>query len=95
MAKKNGRKLPSHTGEIVLYTADNGQIKLDVTLEEETVWLSQKQLAELFQKGVNMINFHIKNIFKERKLERKSVIRNYRITASDGKTYDTAFYLQP
>jgi len=92
MAQKKKNAFPAPTGEIVLYTADNGQTKLDVTLEEETVWLSQKQMAELFQKGVPAINEHIQNIFKERELERKSVIRNFRITASDGKTYETMFY---
>lgn len=79
-------------GDIVLYTAESGKTEIAVTMEEETVWLSQKQMAALFKKGVNTINFHIKNIFKERELEQKSVIRNYRITASDGKTYETTFY---
>jgi prophage maintenance system killer protein len=92
MAQKKRNPLPARTGEIVLYTADNGQTKLDVTLEEETVWLSQKQMSELFQKNVRTINEHILNIFKERELERKSVIRKFRITASDGKTYETNFY---
>ncbi len=92
MVQKKRGAAPLHTGEIVLYTADNGQTKLDVTLEEETVWLSQKQLAELFQKRVPTINVHIRNIFKERELERKSVIRKFLITASDGKTYETMFY---
>ncbi|MDD5103971.1 MAG: virulence protein RhuM/Fic/DOC family protein [Candidatus Peribacteraceae bacterium] len=86
------RQSPSSSGEIILYTADNGQTKLDVTLEEETVWLSQKQMSELFQKNVRTINEHILNIFKEGELKRKSVIRKFRITANDGKTYETTFY---
>ncbi|MBI1934702.1 virulence protein RhuM/Fic/DOC family protein [Candidatus Peregrinibacteria bacterium] len=92
MAQKKRNALPAHIGEIVLYTADNGQTKLDVTLEGETVWLSQKQMSELFQKSIPTINEHIKNIFKERELEQKSVIRKFRITASDGKIYETTFY---
>ena len=92
MVKKKRDLLHPHTGEIVLYKADNGQTKLDVTLEEETVWLSQKQMSELFQKNVRTINEHILNIFTERELERKSVIRQFRITASDGKAYETNFY---
>ena len=74
-------------GQIVLY-----KNKLEVRLEKETVWLTQKQMAELFNKGIPTINEHIKNIFKEGELAENSVIRNFRITASDGKTYDTKFY---
>jgi death-on-curing family protein len=74
-------------GQIVLY-----KNKLEVRLEKETVWLTQKQMAELFNKGIPTINEHIKNIFKEGELAENSVIRNFRITASDGKMYDTKFY---
>lgn len=74
-------------GQIVLY-----KNKLEVRLEKETVWLTQKQMAELFNKGISTINEHIKNIFKEGELAENSVIRNFRITASDGKMYDTKFY---
>ncbi|MEK6646500.1 MAG: virulence protein RhuM/Fic/DOC family protein [Candidatus Firestonebacteria bacterium] len=74
-------------GQIVLY-----KNKLEVKLEKETVWLTQKQMSELFNKGVSTINEHIKNIFIEGELTENSVIRNFRITASDGKIYDTNFY---
>jgi death-on-curing family protein len=74
-------------GKIVLY-----KNKLEVRIEEETVWLTQKQMAKLFNKGIPTINEHIKNIFKEGELEENSVIRKFRITAADGKTYDTNFY---
>jgi len=70
-------------GQIVLY-----KNRLEVRLEKETVWLTQKQMAELFNKGIPTINEHIKNIFKEGELVENSVIRNFRITASDGKVYD-------
>ncbi|MFH1968173.1 MAG: virulence protein RhuM/Fic/DOC family protein [bacterium] len=78
-------------GEIIIYKADN-KIKIDVKLDQETVWLTQKQMAELFNKGLPTINEHIKNIFKEGELKENSVIRKFRITASDGKAYETNFY---
>jgi Virulence protein RhuM family len=79
-------------GEVVIYEAPDGQISLDVHLEHETVWLTQAQMAELFDKNVRTISEHVRNIFKEKELDKSSVIRNFRITARDGKTYDTQFY---
>ena len=78
-------------GEIVIYNSKEGP-KLDVRLEEDTVWLTQKQMALLFDKGIPTINEHIKNVFKEGELKENSVIRKFRITASDGKIYETNFY---
>jgi hypothetical protein len=77
-------------GEIVIYKSKEGP-KLEVHLKEEIVWLTQKQMALLFDKGVPTINEHIKNIYKEGELDEKSTIRNFRITASDGKSYKTNF----
>ncbi len=77
---------------IVIYTDEQGQAALDVNLENETVWLSQKQMSALFDKNVKTINEHIGNIFKDCELEQNSVIRNFRITAADGKNYDVAHY---
>ena len=79
-------------GEVVLYEAPDGQIRLDVRLEQDTVWLTQAQMAELFGKNVRTVSEHIRNIFKEKELDDSSVIRNFRITARDGKAYDTQFY---
>ncbi|MDP1629090.1 MAG: RhuM family protein [bacterium] len=79
-------------GEIVIYQTPQKEVKLDVRLEKETVWLTQKQIAVLFDKNIPTINEHIKNIFKEGELQENSVIRNFRITAADGKTYKTQFY---
>lgn len=79
------------SSDLLIYQAPDGKIKIDVRLEEETVWLTQKQLAVLFGKSVPTINEHIKNIFKEGELD-ESVIRNFRITAADGKDYDTTHY---
>ncbi len=80
------------TGEILIYQNQDGNIKIDVRLEEETVWLTQAQMAELFVKGRSTITEHIQNIFKEGELEEHSVCRNFRHTAEDGKTYETNYY---
>ena len=89
MSKKQSKELKK--GEILLYKTKEGP-KIDVRLEDETVWLTHKQMSALFTKDVRTINEHIKNIFKEGELSENSVIRNFRITASDGKNYDTNFY---
>lgn len=79
-------------GEILIYQAAEGDTRLEVRLEDETVWLSQQQMAELFQTSKSNINEHIKHIFAEGELERESVVRNFRTTAADGKTYNVSFY---
>lgn len=76
--------------EIIIFDAESQQV--EVRLEGETVWLTQKQMAELFDKSVRTVSEHIRNIFREGELEEDAVIRNFRITAADGKTYDTAHY---
>ena len=78
--------------EIILYTTPNGDVKLEVFLQDETMWLTQKKIAELFGVEVHTINYHLKEIFKSGELEENSVIRIFRITASDGKNYLTSFY---
>jgi hypothetical protein len=78
--------------EILLYTAPEGKTHIEVFFEEETFWLSQKKMAELFAVEVNTINYHLKEVFKTNELDEKSVIRNFRITAQDGKNYLTNFY---
>ena len=83
---------PAPGGDILLYKTDDGRTKLDVRLVDETVWLSQKLMAELFQKDVRTINEHIQNIFKEGELAEAAVLRKFRITAADGKTSETAQY---
>jgi len=79
-------------GEIIIYKTPDKKIKIDVKLDQETVWLTQKQMSVLFDKGLPTINEHIKNVFKEGELKENSVIRKFRITASDGKIYETNFY---
>ncbi|MDP2211860.1 MAG: virulence protein RhuM/Fic/DOC family protein [Candidatus Aquicultor sp.] len=77
---------------IVIYQSADGSIATEVRLQGETVWLSQKQMAELFGKNIRTVSEHIRNVFKEGELDESSVIRNFRITAADGKEYDTAHY---
>ncbi len=78
-------------GEIVIYKDTEGP-ELSVRFDNDTVWLSQAEMAKLFQKNVPTINEHIKNIFKEAELSQDSVIRKFRITAKDGKTYNVNYY---
>lgn len=75
---------------IIIYETKDGNI--DVKLEHETVWLTQKQMAILFDKDVNTISEHITNIFKSEELDQVSVTRNFRITASDCKSYNVNHY---
>jgi hypothetical protein len=79
-------------GEFLFYQSDDGRIRLQVRLDDESVWLTQKLMAELFQKDVRTVNEHIQNIFEEGELAADSVIRKFRITAADGKNYETAHY---
>ncbi len=78
--------------EIVIYQSPSGKIKIDVRLENETVWLTQAHLCELFQKSKATVSEHIKNIFQEEELIEDSVVRNFRTTARDGKNYNTKYY---
>jgi len=72
-------------GEIAIYETSDGQTSLEVQLEEESVWLTQKQMENLFDKDVRTINEHIKNIFSERELQAESTIRKFRIVQKKGK----------
>lgn len=78
--------------EIIIYQTEDGKTKIDLKIEDKTVWLSQKEIAELFQKDVRTVNEHLKNIIEDGELSEDSVIRNFRITATDGKDYDVNHY---
>ena len=78
--------------EILLYQTEDGQTKIDIRLEKETVWLNQKQMVELFQTTKQNVSLHIRNIFKEGELDEISVVKDYLTTASDGKQYSTNYY---
>ncbi len=78
--------------EFIFYTSANKDIKVEVFLADETIWLTQKKMAELFDVEANTINYHLKEVFKIGELEEKSVIRKIRITAKDNKQYLNNFY---
>jgi len=77
---------------ILLYQTEDGVTKIETRLAEETVWLTQAQIAYLFQKSRVTITEHIGKIFQEGELKEEAVCRKFRHTASDGKNYETAFY---
>lgn len=78
--------------KIIIYNSKDGEAKLEVRLENETVWLSQKQMAALFDCSTDNISLHLKNIFKEAELSENSVAEEYSVTASDGKNYKVKHY---
>ncbi len=80
------------SSQILLYQTEDGRSRIEVRLEDETVWLSQDLMAELFQTTKQNISLHIHNIFKEGELDQHSVVKEYLTTASDGKRYKTKFY---
>jgi len=84
--------MEENKSQIIIYQTESGETKLDVRFQDETVWLTQKLMAELFNKNRKTITEHISNIFKEGELEKKSVCRNFQHTAEDGKTYKTNYY---
>jgi len=81
-----------NTGEIVIYQTKEGQASLKVSLVEETVWLNQAQMCQLFEKNKRTISEHVRNIFKEEELLESSVVRKFRTTARDGKDYNINYY---
>ena len=84
--------LTNSQNNIIIYTTDDGQVRIEVRLEDENVWLTQNAMAELFDTTRNNITMHIKNIFAEGELEEKSVSKESLLTAKDGKNYKTKFY---
>ncbi len=78
--------------KIIIYTTEDGLIKIDTTFDSETVWLSIDQMAILFQRDKSTISRHIKNVFDEGELIRDSVVAKFATTASDGKTYQVEYY---
>ena len=78
--------------DFLLYSTSNGKVKVEVLLNNETLWLTQKRMAELFGVTVPTISEHITNIFKTKELDENSVVRKFRTTAQDGKNYQTKYY---
>ena len=81
-----------NNGEIVIYQGKDGLTKIDVKMENETVWLTLDQMADLFNRNKSTISRHIKNVFDEGELVRDSVVAKFATTASDGKTYQVDYY---
>ena len=77
---------------VLLYQTSDGQTRLEVRLENETVWLSQNQMAELFQTSIPNVSMHIWNVFAEGELQPGAVVKEFLTTAADGKNYKTSFY---
>ena len=79
-------------GDILIYQSEDGRTHIDVRMEQDTVWLTQQQLCELYQTSKSNVSEHIKHIFEDGELEEISVVRKFRTTASDGKSYEVNFY---
>ena len=86
---------PSPAGEFVMFASGDGKVRVECRFENETLWLSQAMICELFDKAKATISGHIKNIFEEGELLENSVVRFYRTTASDGKNYQVQYFSLP
>lgn len=86
------KQIRNSTAEFLIFSAQSGGDGFEVRYEDETIWLAQKLMAQLFDVTVPTINEHLKNIFAQGEIDEDSVIRKFRITASDGKSYDTKHY---
>ena len=84
--------MQSAQGQFLLYRTEDGRTRIEVRLQEESVWLNQSAMAELFQTTKQNISLHLKNIFKEGELEDDRVVKEYLTTAADGKNYRTKYY---
>jgi hypothetical protein len=80
------------SGEFLLYQSEDNKLRIQVRMDDDTVWLSQAEMVELFQSSKSNISEHIKRIFSEGELNEASVVRKFRTTASDGKNYDVTYY---
>ena len=94
MSKKSSKSLTirNSTAEFLIFSSQAGEDSIEVRYQDETIWLTQKLMAELFEVDVRTISEHLKNIFASGELDQESVIRKFRTTAADGKNYNTQFY---
>lgn len=90
--EENNSQTHLPVGQVIIYQTKSGETKLDVHFQDETVWLSQSQMSTLFAKNKKTISEHINNIFNEQELDKISVVRKFRTTAQDGKSYNTTYY---
>ena len=91
MTTPDDRNLPAQ-GQFLVYTAEDGQVKIDVRLQDQTLWLTQQHMAELFGTTKQNVSLHLRNIFENKELEEASVVKEFLTTARDGKNYRTLFY---
>jgi hypothetical protein len=89
---ETGTVMEENNSEIIIYQAEDGVTKIDVRLQENSVWLTQNDLVVLFQSSKSNISEHIKHIFQEGELNQTAVVRKFRTTGPDGKNYHVAFY---
>ncbi|MCE3269465.1 MAG: Virulence protein [Burkholderiales bacterium] len=92
MAKGKQLEPVDNFSDFLIYTTPNGKVKVEAFIYDENVWLTQKNMAELFGVASHTINYHLKQIFAGHELQENSVIRKIRVTADDGKLYNTNFY---
>ena len=78
--------------QIIIYQSEDGETRIEVKFTGETVWLSQQQLCELYNTSKANVSEHIKHIFEDGELDEESVVRKFRTTAADGKSYNTIHY---
>jgi len=88
----SNKLIRNSTAEFLIFTGQSGEQSIEARYEDESIWLTQKLMAELFGVDVRTINEHLRNIFKSNELDERSVIRKFRITAADGKNYNTQHY---
>lgn len=94
--KKNAASIVrSSAAEYMTFVAASGQGGVEAVYSDESIWLTQKMLGMLYDVETNTINYHLKKVFSDSELEEDSVIRKFRITAADGKGYDTQHYKLP
>ena len=84
--------MSKNVNNIVIYTSKDGVVKVDTAIYDDTIWMSQNELAKLFDTTKNNISMHMKNIFESGELEKNSVVKKFLTTASDGKKYSVLHY---
>lgn len=92
MDEKNKNIVRSSSVEYLTFIAATGDGGVNAIYQDENIWLSKKMMGELYQVETHTINYHLKKIFEDSEIEENSVVRNFRITAADGKSYNTMHY---
>ncbi|MBK7986881.1 MAG: virulence RhuM family protein [Ignavibacteria bacterium] len=85
-------ELIPHNSDFILYTSQDGEVRVDVFVSNESVWLTQKAMQDLFDRSKATVSEHIRNVFKEGELDESQVVRKFRTTADDGKDYEVSYY---